>query len=39
MEDPDLPRPTGEGARAACRDNYDLGKASAPGFIPGDYSR
>ena len=30
-----MPRPTGERARAACRDNYNLGKASAPGFILG----
>ena len=29
------PRPTGERARAACRDDYDLGHASAPGFILG----
>ena len=33
-----MPRPTGERARAACRDNYALGKASGPGFIPDDYS-
>ena len=32
-EDPASPRPTGERARAACRDDYDLGKASSPGFI------
>ena len=34
-EDPASPRPTGERARVACRDGYDLGLASAPGFILG----
>jgi hypothetical protein len=32
-EDPASPRPTGERARAACRDNSNFGKASPPGFI------
>ncbi len=30
-----MPRPTGERARAACRDNYNLGKASGPCFVLG----